>query len=65
MAAAVSTSQYIINCDATFYDFCKKHSGQQLKLFLLRPFQTTTDENAEQPEEIKLWKGEDIYIRPW
>ena len=55
MAAAVNTLQHIINCDATFYNFCKKLSGQQLTLFLLRPFQTTTDENAEQPEEIKLW----------
>ena len=55
MVAAVNTSQYIINCDVTFDNFCKKHSGQQLTLFLLRPFQTTTDENAEQQEEIKLW----------
>ena len=55
MTAAVNTSQHNINCDATFDNFFKKHSGQQLTLFLLRPFQTTTDENAEQPEEIKLW----------
>ena len=30
----------------------KKHSGQWLTLFLLKPFQTTMNENAEQLEEI-------------
>ena len=39
----------------TFDNFLEKHSGQRLTLFRLRPFQTTTDENTEKPEEIEQW----------
>ena len=35
-----------------------KHSGHRLKLFFLRPFQTTTDKNHEQPKDIWPHKKE-------
>ena len=37
----------------------KKHSGQWLTLFLLKPFQTTMNENAEQLEEIAPLYGKE------